>query len=563
MKKHKHKISLAFKLNTLIIAIVVTISVTLLFISFAAYQRVYVGYRERLGKYSAELTKKTDKYAPLFSYMSAGFESEGFSKAKERYKKDEDEDRFFEWMNTITNTKLGNSMSIMSDYVEMLIEMSELCKNYSLDAVVVISKTDKGWIQLVRAEKDSILGSQNINYLGAPAADAYISEKAVPPTWLRRGSRTEIASFVPIKTDYFTGGIWLCYDVTNNIEAQRVYLRICLLSVLILTLVFVGIGMFLLRKIATKPLKMLSEATSMFSAEKGSYTKDDVIRLDICSNDEIGDLYRDFQSMQNHIVEYTENLTRMTAETEKTKTELNLASKIQEGILPHTFPPYPDRTEFDIYASMDPVRGVGGDFYDFFLIDEDHLCLVIADVSGKGVPAALFMMISKVIVKNCAMLGKSPADILAMTNEIICSNNQADMFVTIWTGILEISTGKLTAANAGHEYPAVYRSECGLFEVLHDKHGFVIGGMSGMKYREYELMLQPDDKIFVYTDGIPESTDTEDKPFGMERMTLALNEDPGAAPEKVIMNMRGALNDFVKEAEQFDDITMLCVEYRG
>ena len=251
---------------------------------------------------------------------------------------------------------------------------------------------------------------------------------------------------------------------------------------------------------------------------------------------------------------------REEVEQERLNTELKMASEIQGSVLPHDFPPFPDRTEFDIYASMDPAREVGGDFYDYFLIDEDHLGLVIADVSGKGIPASLFMMISKVIVQSCAMLGQGPANILTKTNEAL-SSNQVDMFVTVWVGILEISTGKLTAANAGHEYPALMKN--GTFSLFKDKHGFVVGGMEGVRYREYELFLEPGDKLFVYTDGVPEATDSAGKMFGTKRMLDALNEEADASPQIILSHVSKAVECFVKDAEQFDDLTMLCLEYKG
>ena len=244
------------------------------------------------------------------------------------------------------------------------------------------------------------------------------------------------------------------------------------------------------------------------------------------------------------------------------ESELNLASAIQADMLPNIFPPFPERTEFDIYASMTPAKEVGGDFYDFFLVDEDHLCMVMADVSGKGVPAALFMMASKIILANNAMMGKSPAQILTETNAAICSNNREEMFVTVWLGILEISTGKLTAANAGHEYP-VLKDADGNFELIKDKHGFVIGGMEGAKYKEYELFLKPGSKLFLYTDGVPEATNAQNELFGADRMVTALNEDLSAAPEQILKNVRASVDEFVKDAEQFDDLTMLCLEYKG
>ncbi len=245
-----------------------------------------------------------------------------------------------------------------------------------------------------------------------------------------------------------------------------------------------------------------------------------------------------------------------------TQTELHMATQIQEAMIPNVFPPYPDRMEFDIYASMDPAKEVGGDFYDFFLIDEDHLGIIMADVSGKGVPAALFMMASKILIGNNAMAGKSPAQILTDVNEAICANNREEMFVTVWLGVLEISTGKLTAANAGHEYPALKAVDGG-FTLYKDKHGLVVGAMAGAKYREYELQLQPGEKLFVYTDGVPEATAEDKTMFGTERMLEALNEAADDTPEQVLKSVRRAVDAFVQGAEQFDDLTMLCLDYRG
>jgi sigma-B regulation protein RsbU (phosphoserine phosphatase) len=261
-------------------------------------------------------------------------------------------------------------------------------------------------------------------------------------------------------------------------------------------------------------------------------------------------------------VDNTQRLTQITAEKERFDTELKLASTIQETMLPNEFPPYPDRSEFEIYASMDPAKAVGGDFYNFFLIDEDHLGIVMADVSGKGIPAALFMMKATIIISQNAKAGKSPAQILEDANKEVCRNNPMQLFVTVWVGILEISTGRLVAANAGHEYPVLKDPEGG-FELVKDKHGFVIGGMEGMKYRDYEWQLKPGSKLFLYTDGVTEATDMEDELFGVERMLDALNEDADAAPDQLLRNVRGAVNRFVKDAEQFDDLTMLCLEYTG
>ena len=306
-----------------------------------------------------------------------------------------------------------------------------------------------------------------------------------------------------------------------------------------------------------KPIRLLTEEVGAMEGDNLDFT------WDLDTGDETQKLANSFQSLTQRMKTYISDIESITAERERISTELSLATRIQAAMLPSIFPPYPNRAEFDIYAVMEPAKEVGGDFYDFFLIDDDHLGLVIADVSGKGVPAALFMMASKIILQSCAMLGQSPAEILAKTNDAICSNNEEDMFVTAWVGVLELSTGRLTAANAGHEYPVVRNAE-GRFELLTDRHGFVMGGFKGLTYFEYEIRMEPGMKLFLYTDGVPEATSGEDpgEMFGTERMLAALNEDADASPEQILKNVRSAVESFVGEGMQFDDLTMLCLEYK-
>ena len=335
--------------------------------------------------------------------------------------------------------------------------------------------------------------------------------------------------------------------------------KIALTLIGLVLLVIVGQGVYL-HRVLLRPLSIINAETTRFSVENtaAEHKLQDRIR----NRDEIGQLAGSIDRMEEQIETYITDITRITAERERISTELSLATRIQAAFIPHIFPPFPHRPEFSLFASMDPAKEVGGDFYDFFLIDEDHLGLVMADVSGKGVPAALFMMASKIILQSCAMLGQSPAEILTKTNEAICSNNQEGMFVTVWLGILELSTGKLKAANAGHEYP-IFKQPDGNFELYKDRHGFVVGGMSGVRYREYEIVMEPGSKLFVYTDGVPEATNADKELFGSERMLTALNEEPDAAPETILKNVRRAVDGFVQEAEQFDDLTMLCITYLG
>ena len=244
-----------------------------------------------------------------------------------------------------------------------------------------------------------------------------------------------------------------------------------------------------------------------------------------------------------------------------TSKELGLATNIQQHMLPSIFPAFPDRKEFDVYALMNPAKEVGGDFYDFFLIDETHLGLVIADVSDKGVPAALFMMASKIMVQNYTMMGFSPKEVLTRVNRQICSNNQDEMFVTVWLGILDLKTGIITASNGGHEKPIVKQPN-GHFEIVNDKHNLVVGFFADTPYSEYTIQLAKGAKLFVYTDGIPECKHINEQ-FGMERALESLIKYEDLSPEEISKNMLNDAINFMGETDQFDDITMLCLEYRG
>ena len=265
-----------------------------------------------------------------------------------------------------------------------------------------------------------------------------------------------------------------------------------------------------------------------------------------------------------HYIRAVRERHALALEKERIEAELSLATRIQLSALPKDFPPFPDRKEFDLFASMKPAKEVGGDFYDFFLIDDDHLGLVIADVSGKGVPAALFMMVSMALVRHAAMSPeneKSPAKILKAVNAQVCYRNPEEMFVTVWLGVLEISTGKLTAANAGHEYPAVKPAGAS-FELFKDRHGLVIGAMEMTRYREYELQLEPGAKLFVYTDGVAEAANPRDELFGTERMIRALQGAEDGSPEEILKAVNAAVAEFAGSAPQFDDLTMLCLSYK-
>ena len=379
------------------------------------------------------------------------------------------------------------------------------------------------------------------------------------------GSGVICASAASIKEGDPSAGVLLAVTLVQ--DAVSGVRNFVLQYVIAVTAVVFVVGFFMtrhLKKTLVKPINDIADAAQEYVRDRreGRGESDHFSVLNIRTGDEVENLSLVMADMERDLAEYEDNLTRITAEKERISTELSLATRIQADMLPNIYPAFPDRQEFDIYASMNPAREVGGDFYDYFLIDDDHLCLVMADVSGKGVPAALFMMASRIILANNAKMGKSPSVILKDTNEAICSNNREEMFVTVWLGILEISTGTLTAANAGHEYPVMMQAG-GSFKLVKDRHGFVIGGMDGMVYREYTLKMQPGSRLFLYTDGVPEAADADDAMFGTERMLAALNSVPDGSPREILGAVGEAVDAFVKDAEQFDDLTMLCVEYRG
>ncbi len=323
------------------------------------------------------------------------------------------------------------------------------------------------------------------------------------------------------------------------------------------------IFLYFIERDVSKPLERMASSAKAF-------TKEDDIHLIIekiimkCQkylyfSTEIGDMARSQKIMASELEDYVNNLAKITAEKENNATQLKIATNIQLGALPKPI----EIKGADLYATMKPALEVGGDFYDFFMIDDNHLALVVADVSGKGVPAALFMMISKIILRKNLKNGMSPADAMTLTNQELCDNNPAEMFVTCLCGVLDLTTNVLIFANAGHEKPAIARKG-EKFYLPNIKSGFVLGGMPGMKYKEFQVQLNPGDMLFTYTDGIPEAMSPSNEEFGNDRMLSVLN----AANEKekplseICDDMKKAIFDFNDTAPQFDDITMLLIKIR-
>ncbi len=343
------------------------------------------------------------------------------------------------------------------------------------------------------------------------------------------------------------------------------FLLLLVVIMMIVSTISVFVINILMKRTIIRPIDKLSGAASSFVKDKKEGKEEDVSeisKLQVKTGDELEKLSDSIKQMEKDINTYIRDLTAMTAEKERIDVELNMATEIQSTMVPCVFPAFPSRKEFDIFASMTPAKEVGGDLYDFFLIDEDHLGIVIADVSGKGVPAALFMMVSKALIKNTAMNGSSPAKVFSNVNSQLCENNETNMFVTAWIGILTISSGKMLCANAGHEFPAICRKG-GKYELLNDKHGFVLAGFEGSQYQEYEIDLNPGDRFFVYTDGVPEATNAQEQFYETDRMIKALNEKTDLSPEELLRHMKADVDAFVGDAPQFDDLTMLAFYYKG
>ena len=319
--------------------------------------------------------------------------------------------------------------------------------------------------------------------------------------------------------------------------------------------------------------QILTYVTSLAATAKDYTARDKVEQLedtssyfeplDIETGDELEDLWKSMVDMETDVKETMRRLKTMTAEQERMEAELSIAKQIQEGTLPHEFPAFPNNKEFDIYASMTPAREVGGDFYDFFMIDDDHLGMVIADVSGKGITAALFMVNSKGMIQNQTMTsGENVAEVIEKVNARLMEQNEAMMFVTVWLAVLTLSTGHMVYCNAGHEYPAICRKG-GQFSFEKDVHSGAVAIHEMMKFRSGEFDLKPGDTIFCCTDGVLEANDIDEELFGKERTLAALNRDPDADPQTLEKNVRQGIADFVGDAEQFDDITILCLKYFG
>ncbi|SEA93806.1 5TMR of 5TMR-LYT [Pseudobutyrivibrio sp. ACV-2] len=317
-------------------------------------------------------------------------------------------------------------------------------------------------------------------------------------------------------------------------------------NILLFTVIYVLIA-YLVNQIVVNNIHLINESLSKIT--NGNLNEVVTVRTS-----------SEFASLSDDINQTVLTLKGYIAAAEKKiEQELILARTIQASSLPQVFS-FPDRDEFELFATMKPAKEVGGDFYDFFFVDINRIALVIADVSGKGIPAALFMMRSKTAIRSFTVSGGTPEEILAKTNETLCEGNEAEMFVTVWIGIIDLTTGLMQCANAGHEYPVIRHGD-GDYELFKDKHSLALAAMPVVKSKPYEIQLQPGDRIFVYTDGVPEAINKDEKQYGTERMLQTLNSVKEKSITDTLPEISESIKEFKGDAEQFDDITMLGFEY--
>lgn len=347
----------------------------------------------------------------------------------------------------------------------------------------------------------------------------------------------------------------------SNLESAGIKYRVNIACVTVLLIAISVITIVLLmRRQLINPILRLNEETERFAREH-TVNKDELEKL-TKTKDEVALISEGIYRMEREIVTSQAELIEITGEKERIGAELDIARQIQADMLPSVFPPFPEIGALDIYAVMTPAREVGGDYYDYYMLDNDHMAIIMADVSGKGIPAALFMVTTKTLIKDRALMGGRPSEILKYVNERITGSNAMEMFVTVWCGILTVSTGEIIAANAGHEYPVIRRGN-GKYELFKDKHSFVVAGLEDVVYSDYTFTLEKGGGLFLYTDGIPEANNEKGEMLGTAAMMDILNSYTGKEPEAVLKHVSLELEKFVGKAEPFDDTTMLFLEYRG
>lgn len=396
--------------------------------------------------------------------------------------------------------------------------------------------------------------------------------EALNDPYLRQLGRKMIrggTGFVPV-SDPWTGNAWLAYSPLpsngwslgilfprKELMADMTHLNRNMLFISLAGFFLILGVIVLIARSITRPLHMLSAAAEEMATGN---LEIDIPR--IRSGDEVGRLSKSFDYMKSSLKRYIQDLTETTAAKERIESELKIARDIQMGILPKIFPPFPDRPEFDLYAVLEPAKDVGGDLYDFFLLDDDHICFTIGDVSGKGVPAAFFMAVSKTLIKTRATRGLTPDTILANVNQDLSMDNPSMMFVTLFLAILNVRTGELIYSNGGHNPPYLVTRQ-GDCHPLKKTAGVVLGVMAKAGFASEKIVLENGDKLFLYTDGVTEAINGNEEMFSVKRLKNVLASCGTMTARQMVEEIGFRVERFADGTRQFDDITMMAVEFRG
>ena len=558
----RRRISLGAKLNVLIVCVILAVSAVLMITSYSAYCRKVDEFCYGRCEEAAVTASKSG--SSLIEDIWNAIDTDAFRQVREQAIAKNDEEIIREWMRSKPRADKPDH-SLYEEYEELVQTYDEARRLFKQADIYIQHMVNSAAYMIVDPEGNlfSIGSKEDI----LPEFAGYKDNESVPPTVYRSKYGWLCTACEPIRnpmTEKVVGMACVDLDMNDVMKERRWFLMNCAVVVLIDMAAAITISMFLMKRFVTRPLNLLAGAAREFGSIRDVYTKDNVMRLPIRSNDEMGDLYHEFRSMQKHIVENTEKLTSITAQKERIDTELRMAASLQKSMLPSDFPAFPERNEFGLFARMSPAKEIGGDFYDFFFVDDDHLYLAMADVSGKGMPAALFMALCKVILAEQAKTGKSPVRILKDANIEICAHNRGQMFVTVWLGILEISTGILCFADAGHENPLLRRD--GRWELLSKElSGIPLGVFTSSPdgselFPEQMLTLHHGDVLVQYTDGVTEATH-ENQRFGKAGLLSSVNNAPSAKPEQLLDYIRQQIDTFVGQEPQFDDITMMALQY--
>lgn len=368
-----------------------------------------------------------------------------------------------------------------------------------------------------------------------------------------------ITSYHPLTVEGKVAAVVLIEIPMSKLESDITsFVTVLTVLAILLTAVILVICIIVIYRTIIVPITKISKEADDFVSNNNLVTGE---LEKIKTRDELQTLAESINKMQIEINDYIKDITAITAEKERIGAELNVATHIQASMLPSIFPAFPDREEFDIYATMNPAKEVGGDFYDFFLVDEKHIAIVMADVSGKGVPAALFMVIAKTLIKDHTVPETDLGEIFSTVNNLLCESNSGQMFVTAFEGVLDLETGEFRFVNAGHEMPFICK-QGGKYEPYKIRPGFVLAGMDDMMYKGGVIQLDVGDKIYQYTDGVTEATNADNRLYGMERLENILCKNADKKPTELLPLVKADIDAFVGEAPQFDDITMLCLEYK-